>query len=232
MNNDIPTSNSEYVKPCVKCGAQERYKDGACKPCKQQRNSQWAKNNPKKHTERVIRWQKANSERHIENVRKWREANPEKVAEASRKWYWANTEKVAEAGCEYRKTNREKRAENNRKWRQANPDKEAERSRRWRKANPEKCKAMKQNRRAKKKGNGGKLSKDIAQRLLTLQKGKCACACGADLKKTGYHLDHIMPISLGGKNTDDNIQLLTPKCNLRKSAKHPGDWARENGRLI
>jgi 5-methylcytosine-specific restriction endonuclease McrA len=217
MSEKTNIQNSEYVKPCSKCGAQERYKDGACKPCKQQRNSQWAKNNPKKHTERVIRWQRANSERHAENVRKWHEANPEKAAEASRKWRKANPEKVIERG---------------RQWRQANRERDAEYSRKWAKANPEKCKVMKQNRRAKKKGNGGKLSKNIVQRLMTLQKAKCACGCGASLKKTGHHMDHIMPIALGGKNTDDNIQLLTPKCNLRKSAKHPDDWARENGRLI
>jgi 5-methylcytosine-specific restriction endonuclease McrA len=63
-----------------------------------------------------------------------------------------------------------------------------------------------------------------------LQKSKCAC-CGKSLKHS-YHLDHIMPIALGGTNTDDNVQLLTPSCNLRKSAKHPDDWARENGRLL
>lgn len=217
MSEQTTTPNSEYVKPCVKCGAQDRYIDGACRPCKRERNAQWAKDNPQKHTQRVIRWQKTNHDKHTENVRKWREANPEKVADASRKW---------------REANPEKEAANKRKWRKANLERDAQSSRKWQKANPDKCKVMKQNRRAKKKGNGGKLSKNIAQLLLILQKGCCACGCGALLKATGYHIDHIMPIALGGTNTDNNIQLLTAKCNLRKSAKHPDDWARENGRLI
>jgi 5-methylcytosine-specific restriction endonuclease McrA len=217
MSEQTTTPNSEYVKPCVKCGVQDRYVDGACRPCKRERNAQWAKDNPEKHTQRVIRWQKTNHDKHTENVRKWREANSQKVADASRKW---------------REANPEKEAANKLKWRKANLERDAESSRNWRKANPDKCKVIKQNRRAKKKGNGGKLSKNIAQLLLILQKGRCACGCGASLKTTGYHMDHIMPIALGGTNTDNNIQLLTAKCNLRKSAKHPDDWARENGRLI
>ena len=217
MSEQTITTKQISVKPCIKCGAQDRYVDGACKPCKSESNAKWAKNNPEKHTNRVIRWQKANHDKHTENVRKWREANPKKVADASRKW---------------REANPEKEAANKRKWRKANLERDAKSSRNWQKANPEKCKVMKQNRRAKKKGNGGKLSKDIAQRLLNLQNGRCSCGCGASLKATGYHMDHIMPIALGGTNTDNNIQLLTPKCNLRKSAKHPDDWARENGRLI
>ena len=46
------------------------------------------------------------------------------------------------------------------------------------------------------------------------------------------HLDHIMPLALGGSNTDDNIQLLRARCNLQKRAKHPVDFMRERGYLI
>lgn len=71
---------------------------------------------------------------------------------------------------------------------------------------------------------------DIAERLFKLQRGKCAC-CKQPLGDD-YHMDHIMPLSLGGSNTDDNIQLLRAKCNQQKSAKHPVDFMQQRGFLI
>jgi 5-methylcytosine-specific restriction endonuclease McrA len=78
--------------------------------------------------------------------------------------------------------------------------------------------------------SGGKLSPDLAERLYELQGGKCAC-CGKPLGEK-YHLDHIMPLALGGANTDDNMQLLTARCNIQKSAKHPIDFMQERGFLL
>jgi 5-methylcytosine-specific restriction endonuclease McrA len=47
-----------------------------------------------------------------------------------------------------------------------------------------------------------------------------------------YHLDHIVPLAIGGTNTDDNIQLLRQKCNQQKSAKHPIDFMQSRGFLL
>jgi len=218
MSEQTITPNSEYVKPCRKCGAQDRYNaDGRCRPCNRKN---------------VRNWRETNPEKNAQNGRNWREANPGKNAEKARKWREANPERAVELGRKYRKANPEKVNENARKWQKANPEKAAEIRRNWKKANPESVRLITHNRRAKVKGNGGTLSKGIVKRLMTLQKGNCACGCGASLKETGYHLDHIMPIALGGLNDDANVQLLTPSCNLRKGAKHPDDWARDLGKLI
>lgn len=196
------TDIKKNVKPCAKCGAQERYNCGKCKSCAREAQRQRCQANPEKHNERSRKWRANNLDKARENERRWAAANPERVAEKCRKW------------------------------RKANPERACKNALKWQKANPEKKAELNHNRRAKVKGNGGKLSKGIVKRLMTLQKGKCGCGCGADLKATGHHLDHIMPITLGGLNNDTNVQLLTPKCNMRKGAKHPDDWARENGKLI
>lgn len=200
--------------PCRKCGAQDRNKHGQCKPCKKVVGRKWAEDN---------------REKFAEYHRKYRESNREKRAESTRKYYEANPDKYSEYQRKYRKANKEKIAELGRKYYEANREKAAERLRKWKKANFDKVRVIEQNRRAKIKCSGGNLSTNIVKKLLILQKGKCAC-CGLSLDN-GYHLDHIMPIALGGKNTDDNVQLLTPKCNLSKGAKHPIDYMRGKGIL-
>jgi 5-methylcytosine-specific restriction endonuclease McrA len=87
-----------------------------------------------------------------------------------------------------------------------------------------------QNRRTRKLGNGGKLSKGLADKLFKLQKGRCACC--RELLGLDYHLDHKMPLALDGKNIDDNIQLLCPFCNLSKGSKHPIDFMQSKGFLL
>jgi 5-methylcytosine-specific restriction endonuclease McrA len=138
------------------------------------------------------------------------------------------------------------------KWRDANrrkrPSAENERNRSARRyaENPEKFKGYTakyrsthpnvnriccHNRRSKKFGNGGVLSKGLSEKLLKLQKGKCACGCKQSLGDD-YHLDHIMPIALGGENEDWNIQLLRQVCNNQKHAKHPIEFMQIRGFLI
>ena len=200
MNEQIITTEPINVKPCIKCGAEDRYASGGCKPCSRKHRA-------------------ANLEKILTYGAEWRKANREKARKAVRNWQEVNREKTRELARQYRKNN---------------PEKVKEGKSCWQKANPEKNKAISvkrsQNRRAKKRGNGGTLSKGIVERLLVLQNGKCAC-CRASLNN-GYHLDHIMPLALGGQNSDNNVQLLTPTCNRRKGAKHPDDWARENGKLL
>lgn len=76
----------------------------------------------------------------------------------------------------------------------------------------------------------GKFSIKEIMDMKIKQRQKCAF-CFKSIKKK-YHIDHIMPVKLGGQNYIWNIQLLCPTCNMRKGAKHPNDWAAENGRLF
>ena len=65
--------------------------------------------------------------------------------------------------------------------------------------------------------------------LLVKQGNKCIY-CKSKMIK--YHVDHIVPIKLGGDNSKYNIQILCPTCNMRKNAKHPVKFAQENGLLL
>jgi len=100
----------------------------------------------------------------------------------------------------------------------------------WRRENPEKLKAQRTNRKARIRGaDGSHTSKDI-ERILSLQSNRCAC-CLVCVKKS-YHVDHIFPVSKGGSNYPENLQILCPTCNIKKSNKMPEEWAMQNGKLL
>lgn len=145
-----------------------------------------------------------------------RAANPSKARECTAKWQAANPEKMRAYDA---------------KWRAYNPEKRRESISKWSAAHLEERRIYEQNRRARKRESGGRLSPGIAERLFKLQRGKCACGCGQPLGDN-YHLDHIMPLALGGSNTDENIQLLTASCNSQKNAKHPVDFMQSKGFLL
>ena len=127
--------------------------------------------------------------------------------------------------------NLDKRMANHAKYRAENRCKVRAAFSKWLSANPEANRIRSNNYRALKQQAGGKLSRGLAERLFKLQRGKCACGCKQPLGDD-YHLDHRMPLVLGGTNTDDNMQLLRATCNQQKHAKNPVDFMQSKGFLI
>ena len=58
-------------------------------------------------------------------------------------------------------------------------------------------------------------SKDIKRILFGLQEGRCN-GCRYAFPFHGFSLDHIVPKSKGGSDTDHNLQLLCGHCNSKK----------------
>lgn len=149
----------------------------------------------------------------------------------SAKRYADNPGKGKAKAAKWRAENPDKVLANNDQWAADNPEKIRASKAKWKAANPEACRIHDQNRRAREIEAGGKLSKGLAARLFKLQRGKCACGCKQPLGND-YHLDHRMPLALGGTNTDDNMQLLRQRCNLSKGAKHPVEFMQSRGLLL
>lgn len=163
--------------------------------------------------------------------KRWAERNPEKVKENSKKYYDKNKEDIKQNVDEWRKANAEYCKKKAAFRRSLRTNEVNEYRRQWRKANPGSVKREKFARRAREKGCNGNISPSITNKLIFSQRGKCAC-CGDKLQKSNMHRDHIIPLALGGNNSDENIQLLCRKCNQSKGAKHPIEFMQSRGYLL
>lgn len=171
-----------------------------CPACQKIRNAAWNAKNKERKKELFARWYVEHKEEQVKKAMKWNAEHPEKSKAAIKRWNKEHIEVKREHG------------------------------RRWQAANPEKKRITVQNRRARIRNRGGKLSKDLVAKLFALQKGKCPC-CGLPLGKD-FHLDHKMPLVLGGAHEDANMQLLRKECNYKKFTKHPIDYMQEKGFLL
>lgn len=79
--------------------------------------------------------------------------------------------------------------------------------------------ANKNNRRSQALKNGGTFTKDDVLLMFKNQKGKCHW-CKKKLPKN-YHVDHVIPLSRGGRNDPSNLVLSCPHCNNVKHNKLP-----------
>ena len=133
----------------------------------------------------------------------WSKANPERSRTQARKWAEANRES----------TRASKRA-----WRETNRERSRAATRAWRAANLQKAKLQKSARRAR-------IAHAVPQRWKRTPSPDRLCYwCGITLTPETTHIDHIMPISLGGQDTPNNTANTCAKCNQSKSATHPLVW--------
>lgn len=146
------------------------------------------------------------------------------------RWQKANPERKRGAAATYRAANLRKVKERTDKWRTAHPERVREQHSKWLVAHPENKRASDHKRRAGIKKGGGSFTATDIRALLKTQRGKCVACRG---KISGiYHIDHIMPLALGGSNGISNIQLLCPRCNLSKKDKHPITFMQSRGFLL
>lgn len=155
----------------------------------------------------------------------------QRARDRAKAWHWANREKALATSRRWAAENRQAARERTMQWRASNPERvRANEAKKRANRSPEyleKRRIDEQNRRARIKESGGRLSKGLAARLYAEQDGKCVY-CRSDLRSV-FHMDHIVAIASGGANVDSNIQLLCPPCNRKKHVKTHEEFARKIG---
>jgi len=145
---------------------------------------------------------------------RWRDANREHTRAYFKRYYQENLE--AE-----RKRSREKM----RAWRAANPEDAAEQSKKHCRLYYLRHKEKYETYRATYLNNKrGVDHQPYTRREIYERDGGVCRGCEQKLKfgPYGFHLDHIVPLSLKGPDVPANIQLLCVKCNCSKKAKLEG----------
>ena len=211
------TSEQPGAKRCPKCSLtkplNQFYREASktdgrqsmCKECDRWRRKAWAHANPERKAANGKAWREANPEKAKANNKAWRESNPEKARAASKAWKQANPEKAKA---------------NDKAWREANPEKAKANNKAWCESNPEKVAANGKRRRARKLNAG--VFAITAKELKTLLAQPCYLCHIAP----STDIEHIQPLSRGGRHSIGNILGACGLCNSKKGTKLLSEYRR------
>ena len=166
----------------------------------------------------------ANKAKAIALVTRYREANKEKI-KAKKKCLKRTP---AQRKAEYQK-NAEKIKARSKAWCAANPDRKTAASRKYYSENKA---SYISNARKRRHSLIGTFNQKEIDAIYAAQHGNCAGCAKPFTASRKYEMDHVMPVSKGGLNTADSIQLLCKPCNRRKFTMLPDQWAASLGKLF
>ena len=172
-------------------------------------NKRWRKEHPDYSKKRYLK----NKEKMDKYTKKWRMENPQRIKEIQKKCYQKNKEHLNEYVRKWREEHPDYAKENAKEWRKGHP----EYATKWARSNPDKVREKNLKRRA-----NGIIKKGIISQIINeniFKYGIITCEACKKECESNYHIDHVLPISKGGNNNYDNLQILCTKCNLQKSIK-------------
>jgi 5-methylcytosine-specific restriction endonuclease McrA len=153
--------------------------------------------------------------------------------------YYRDPDKARQKSAEYNRNLGPLHVEKVRRWQRANPDKvriskdryyakpEAKAHRRkyesrWRMENPDKVRAATHRRRARER-NARVTPVDYGAVLR--RDGHICYLCRGAVNTADLSFDHVIPLSRGGMESEDNIRVAHRVCNSRKGARLPAELA-------
>lgn len=155
--------------------------------------------------------------------------NRERVDASARRYVAENPGKVIAAGRRYRELNRQRIYANQKRWQRENLERhkayQREYGRKYALANPDKARLSVSNRRAWKRYNGGgalKISERDWSRMLLIYGHRCAY-CGGGAGEV-LEIEHVVPLSRGGRHSIGNVVPACARCNQTKNDRLLVEW--------
>jgi len=141
----------------------------------------------------------------------------ERVLEYNREWKRKNRIEMLAQRKLYREANKDKQKNYFKEYRLNNLDKEVKRNRAWVLNNPDKNRAKHSVRRARIRNVNDIKTLEARKQLVALfrQAVKREVETGY-----GWHVDHTIPITRGGRHCLTNLQVVPAKWNLSKGNRH------------
>lgn len=215
---------------CDNCGRQAILEGrGLCKTC----YSRWHyTQNKEKYHAAGRRYYARNLEKEHARRHSYYALNRERESERNRRYREEHPERRKATEAAYRARNREKERARAARYRKEHPDRRKAACKSWYEQNKEQAFAQARQRRGRKlnaPGNG------IDERLIyRLFKRRCAY-CGTRLhyhERGTWHIDHVVPLSKGGADDNDNAALACAPCNLSKGNREAGKWLQAKQILV
>ncbi len=157
-------------------------------------------------------------------------ANKDRYADARRAYRVEHAAGKAAYDRAYRAANRDVLAAKKSAWKKANRDAIVAKRRSYYAENTEKYVAWNNNRRARKLGHPHSVgvSERDWTRMLHRYGWRCTyCGCVPDV----IHMDHVVPLNLGGRHAIGNVAPACPSCNSEKGDRLIVEWRRYRRRV-
>lgn len=219
-------------EPCKNGHVAERNtKSTTCIVCDKERKLEYRKNSPEKTRASVNRSRQKYKAKHAEIAKRWREKNKGYLQAAKKQYVENNKEKVRLSKRRYYLENKDRCLLMSKMHKEKHADRYKAIQKEWRKNNKELIRANNRNRKSKlRNAEGSHTHKDVMGKYHA-QGGMCA-GCRKKVKYGEFHVDHIVPLALGGTNWPSNIQILCPSCNMSKGGRPPEHFYQKLGYLL